>query len=106
MTFLVAHQQPLLTAAAHVANGYVRQRIDVINTGATGERKEIISQVSDRQLKEGDAPRFSAVEPQLYVKVRHKLQVVNALRVVVEKRQKLVEIFRRGVIRTGCPDNH
>jgi DNA-binding transcriptional LysR family regulator len=49
---VVAHDQPLVAIAAHVAHGDVGQAVGVIDAGLAGQREEIGRQLRDRQAQE------------------------------------------------------
>ena len=74
---LVAHQQPLLALADHVADRDVGQHIGVVDAGTAGHRKEVGRQFRQRQLPERYGPRAAVVIAHLDVTVSEESRQVS-----------------------------
>ncbi len=101
----VAHDQPLLAFAAHVADGDVGEAVGVVDASAAGEREEVGGEVRERQFEEGDFPFCAVCEAEFDVIVSSEFEVGDAIGVIGETTEEVVEILACGVVGTRRADD-
>ncbi len=95
---LVAHEDPLVAGAAHVADGDVCEDVRVVDASATRQGEEIRRQLRNRQLQEGHGASPAIRVAKLHVIIGPELQIRDRRGIVGEQRQELMEPLRRRVV--------
>ena len=98
----VAHDDPLVTIAAHVAHGDVGKAVGVIDAGLAGHREEIVGKLADGELQERDQPWLAAiVKAQFHFEIGAEFQIADGFWGAVEQVEEGMEVLGRGVVRAG-----
>ena len=105
LTALVAHDQPLLAFAAHIADRQITEGIRVVDAGAAGEGKEIPRQLGNRQREKRDQPLPAIIKAQLDPEIGAELEIGDRLRRGIQQLEEVVEILRGRIIGAGRADD-
>ena len=102
----IAHHQPLIAIATHIAHRDIGQPVGVIDAGFTRHREKIGGQLADGQRqKRHKSDRAAIVKAQLYFEISAKFQITYGFGFGLQQVQKTVEIFGGGVVGTRRADD-